>query len=126
MDLYLLLVVMSLATYRLTRLVTKDTFPPVLWVRDQLAGGWREATQAEVDKGAELQMIEGEPHVYVQRVRWSPQWLADLISCPWCSSGWVSMGVVGACATFSSVPELLVVWPAVWAAGALIASQDWA
>src|SRR5690606_5477694 len=47
METWLLLLVMSLATYRGTKLVVEDTFPPVLWLRDKLAGGWREPTMKE-------------------------------------------------------------------------------
>lgn len=50
MDTGLLLLVMALATYRLTRLVVEDTFPPVLWLRDRVAGGWRPLTLAEHER----------------------------------------------------------------------------
>ena len=50
MNTALLLIVMSLATYRLTRLVVADTFPPVLWLRDRLAGGWRPLTAKEQEQ----------------------------------------------------------------------------
>lgn len=121
--------VMVLASYRLTRLVTKDTFPPILWLRDRLAGGWREATQSELDNGIkDIKTFDGEPNIYVQRVRWSPQWLADLISCAWCSSGWVTLAVTAVVWTMISMPMAMIVlvWFAVWAAAALLASQDWA
>lgn len=40
METWLLLLVMALATYRGTKLIVEDTFPPVLWLRDRLVGGW--------------------------------------------------------------------------------------
>lgn len=46
--LYLLL--MALTGYRLTVLVVRDTFPPVLWVRDRIVGGWRPMTGKEHDQ----------------------------------------------------------------------------
>lgn len=110
MSLPLLLLVMALATYRLTRLVVEDDFPPVLWVRHRLAGGWSGPDE----------------DVPVYRARWVPQWLADLVSCPWCASGWVALGVTGGVWAVDSMPVPGLVWLAVWAGGALIASQDWA
>lgn len=123
----MLLFLMSLASYRLTRLVTEDTFPPVLWARDRLAGGWREATQTEIDNQLPgLETMDDAPHRWVERVRWSPQWLADLISCTWCSSGWVSLGVIVVCAVFVGVPNPPLAWLAVWALSGLLAGQSWA
>lgn len=136
MDLWLLLIVMSLATYRLTRLVVADTFPPVLWLRDRLVGGWRPLTEKEGEqlrsKGAlaakpwPTQAVDGVECRWLARSRWSPFWLAELLSCPWCASGWIAAGVtVGVWASVGLAVPLLV-WPAVWAVGALIASQEWA
>jgi hypothetical protein len=143
MDLWLLLVVMSLAVYRGTRLVVEDTFPPVLWLRDRLAGGWRELTQGEfkdhpvppLDDDADLvdvaglgsvTSIDGRMHRYIERARWSPQWLGELVSCPWCASGWVAAGVTAGTWAVVGLPVPLLVWGAVWAVGALLAAQDWA
>lgn len=140
MDLWLLLLVMSLATYRLTRLLVADTFPPVLWLRDRLAGGWREATEPEVDAlhdGVDAlaealalnpyyREFDGVVNRCVIRKRWSPFWLAELFSCPWCASGWVAAGVTAAVWATGGLPVPLLCWPAVWAVGALIAAQEWA
>lgn len=139
MNTWLLMIVMSLATYRLTRLLIKDTFPPVLWLRDRLAGGWRPLTEPEVrtlavlppEKANDLRKIvwqvdEKAENRYVYRAAWSPYWLAELVSCPWCASGWISMGVTAGTWGATGLPVPLLVWPAVWAAGALLAAQDWA
>ena len=37
---------LCLTAYRATRLLIKDTFPPVLWLRDNLVGGWRPTTES--------------------------------------------------------------------------------
>lgn len=135
MDLWLLLIVMSLAVYRLTRFVVGDTFPPVLWLRDRLAGGWRPLTPGEErtlsvlpsEKAVELRKawsVEGEDR-YVYRWRLVPQWIADLLSCPWCASGWVALGVTAGVWAVMGLPLPLLVWLAVWALGALIAAQEW-
>lgn len=139
MPTWLLLIIASLATYRLTRLVVSDDFPPVLWVRDRLAGGWRPLTDAEwkivrqaspderpfrmadVDHGAGPVASR-----WVDRWKWVPSWLAALLSCSWCASGWISLAVVVMVAFTIGVPAPVLVWPAVWAAGALIAAQKWA
>lgn len=145
MDLWLLLLIMSLATFRLTRLLVADDFPPVLWLRDRVAGGYRSPTRAETYhesfpndveygehrgvpglKGLWTRDEDGEVQVFVSHSKWSPQWLADLISCPWCCSGWVALGVTAGVWAVVGLPVPVLVWPAVWAVGALIASQEWA
>lgn len=138
METWLLLLVMSLATYRLTRLVVADTFPPVLWLRDRLVGGWRDMTDKEWEQ-LRSQVKRGEPELWptapseegddrrwVERASWSPFWLAELLSCPWCASGWVALGVTAGTWATVGLPVPLLVWPAVWAVGALVAGQEWA
>jgi hypothetical protein len=148
METWLLLIVMSLAVYRLTRLLVKDTFPPVLWLRDKLVGEWRPLTAAEWRFVRNAEQVVGKeslkhapmPFVmrdvdhgdgpeasrWVDRARWVPDWLSELISCPWCASGWVALGVTGGVWATVGLPVPLLVWPAVWAAGALLAAQEWA
>ena len=140
METWLLLLVMSLATYRGTKLVVEDTFPPVLWLRDRLAGGWRPLTLAEHERyvaaSSSAQAVLRETwsydpdddlkQRYVRREAWSPHWMAEMLSCPWCASGWIAGGVTVATWATVGLPVPLLVWPAVWAAGALIAAQEWA
>lgn len=148
MTVLLVLVGLPVAAYRLTRLLVKDTFPPVLWLRDRLAGGWRPMTPGQMAvwwKGAPytserpgatvdhpelgpVQIINGEQSVYVHRAKWSPDWLAELISCPWCASAYVSAAVTayGALLDWYTWPQALVVWLYVWGLAALLASREWA
>ncbi|MDK1473602.1 DUF1360 domain-containing protein [Streptomyces sp. 549] len=143
MDMWLLLIVMALATYRLTRLVVADTFPPVLWLRDRLVGGWRELTLPEMEKNplpvlddhdpavdvarlGSVTMIDGRMHRYVNRQRWVPFWLAELLSCPWCAGGWVALAVTAGVWAVAGLAMPVLVWLAVWAVGALISAQEWA
>lgn len=137
---WLVIALMALTVYRATRLITKDTFPPVLWLRDTLAGGWRPLTLAEHEayrrasatRQALLQTDwsydpEDDKHVrYVMRRSWSPPWLAELFTCPWCASGWIAGALTLAVDLTYGVPVPWLVGPAVWGAGALLASQEWA
>ena len=135
METWLLLLVMSLAVYRLTRLLVADTFPPVLWLRDRLVGGWRPLTEKEREQARSAgfaympwkhQTIDDVDNRWVERKKWSPYWLAELLSCPWCASGWIALAVTGGVWATVGLPVPLLVWPAVWAAGALLAVQEWA
>lgn len=125
------------ASYRLTRLITKDTFPPILWLRDRLAGGWRPLTEPEWDifrtdgrkvLGAVQDIGDTGVNRYVVRASWSPYWLAELLSCPWCASAYVSaaLTVWGALWSWYTWPVALVVWLYAWGVAAVVASKEWA
>lgn len=134
------LVLLCLTAYRATRLIVRDTFPPVLWLRDRLAGGWRAPTQAEVDLYAGASSVERkrlalrwgydpeaeEPQRFVVRHRWSPYWLAELITCPWCASAYVSGALTATVDITYGIPVPWLVGPAVWAVSSLLASREWA
>lgn len=142
MPTWLLIACMAVANYRATRLIAKDDFPPVLWLRDHFAGGWRPLTTREQEKYTysvadtdlavshpslgSLMRIDGRVNRYVRRSRFSPYWLAELVSCPWCVSGWLAAALTAAVALTVGVPAPLLVWGAVWGASALLASREWA
>lgn len=127
---------MSLASYRLTRLVVRDTFPPVLWARDRLVGGWRGLTDREQH---DLAVLRGKPQYIELRKTWQvdaegeqryvyrwnhvPFWLAELLSCPWCASAYVSGGVVAAVDVLHGLPVPVLQGLAVWAVAAVLASR---
>lgn len=135
------------AAYRLTRLITKDTFPPVLWLRDRLVGGPRKPTRGEIYSDAypnDLEpgcsrivpglagvwYLDPDGNVLVHRTpaKWVPEWLAELLSCPWCASAYVSAAVTlyaGALGWFPW-PDAPIVWLYTWAVAAILASKDWA
>lgn len=108
MSLPLLLVLLTLAVYRVTRLVVEDTFPPVAWVRDRLTGH---------------EWSIGEPYV-VERWRRVPDWVGDLVSCCWCSSVWVSAGGTLLTWLVVGLPVPWLVWPAVAAGAALLSHLE--
>lgn len=68
---WFLLVVVTLASYRLARLVVEDSFPPVAWVRDRLTG----AGVADDERA---------------RFPWPRRWLIELVGCTWCASVWTA------------------------------------
>lgn len=137
MNLLVVALFMPVAVYRLTRLIVKDDFPPILWVRDRLAGGWRPLTTKEQEILSRqpgwnhpfpLTTQDGKQLRWNTRRRWSPYWLGDLISCPWCASAYVAAGaaVYGACLDWYTWPVALVVWLYAWGVAAVVASKEWA
>lgn len=132
-----LALLMAIAAYRLTRLVVRDTFPPILWIRDRLAGGWRQLTLEESDDHKLAGVITSRtPYLaddddegrirYVTRWKRSPYWLAELITCPWCASAYVSGLLTLAVDLTIGIPAPYLVGLAVWGAAALLASKEWA
>lgn len=97
-----LLLTLTFASYRLTRLVVHDTFPPVAWVRDRLTGD--------------------DPRV--TRWRRVPEWVGALVSCTWCSSVWVSFGVTALTWVWIDIPVPLLTWGAVAGLSALVAHME--
>jgi hypothetical protein len=88
-------VLVGLGTYRLTRLLTKDDFPPLRWLRHRTTR---------------------------LGVRW--EWVEDLVTCHWCASGWITAALVGGSAVVVGVPLPWLVWPAAWAVGAWLAHVE--
>lgn len=126
---------MCLTAYRATRLLIKDTFPPVLWLRDRLVGGWRPLTEGEQgvvsrqpggNQPFPLTEQDGQKLRWNTRRSWVPYWLAELISCPWCASAYISGGLTAAVDVLHGVPVPWLVGPAVWAVSAFLASREWA
>jgi len=123
---------LTACAYRATRLIVKDTFPPVLWLRDRLAGGWRPLTDKEhlapmsASWRPQQEEHNGVMERYVHRAKWSPFWLAELITCPWCASAYVSGALVGITDCVVGVQWPWLMGGAVWAGGSLLASRTWA
>lgn len=141
----MLLFLMALATYRLTRLAVEDTFPPVVWARDRIIGGWRlPTTEEQLSDGFPTQLeegdvvhvagmgsfsiVDGEVQVYTIRKKWIPLFFAGLLSCPYCASGWIALGLTAGVWWWLglALPLLVLLWLSAWALGGLLAAQDWA
>jgi len=140
---WFLLAGMSLATFILTKLIVDLDFPPVLWLRDRVVGGWREPTTreqhheafpvGEVEENATFvapslgafRLADGELQIYARRWKWVPFFFADLISCPWCTSAYAAAAVTGGTWLAVGLPVPVLMWFAVWSLGALLAQHDW-
>lgn len=84
-----LLTLVVLTSYRITRLLVVDNFPPILYVREKLTG--------DEETGR-------------RPAEWVPWWLEYLAGCYWCMSVWVS-GVVTLAVTLTcDLPYPLLVW----------------
>lgn len=140
------LAVLVLTAYRATRLVVRDDFPPVLWLRDRLVGGWRPVTTAEWEtiraeakaslEGAtpirktvnmhDVDLGDGkgkQAAIWNDRKAWVPHWLAELLGCPWCVSAYISGALVAATDVLVGVPVPWLTAGAVWACAAMLASR---
>ncbi len=112
-----LLVFLGLATFRLTRLIVADDFPlvavPRRWVVGDPEGIWDPDRQ---------QWLPENKH----QGRWY-HWFGELISCPWCASGWVSLALVCAVAWWTprdaALVDWLLLWWAAWGIGAVTAAK---
>lgn len=88
------LLVDAAATYRLTRLLTRDTFPPTRRLRE-----------------------------YVVR-RWPKASLSELAVCPWCVSFWIGAGVLAARMVAPDAWTLFALPLAYSAAAGLLSMRD--
>ena len=118
-------VVLTLTTFRLTRLIVKDTFPPVGWPRDKIVGWLNPDDDWKVEWLAARE-LRGEPFVdppggHLGAVGRS---LAYLLTCPWCMSTWVGGALVLAAQHWVSVPLPWLVWGAVVGASGLLSIFD--
>lgn len=135
---WFLLAAMSMATFILTKLVVDLDFPPVLWLRDRVIGGWRPLTLSETDRlqrsiatpGSDLgwtwQEIDGERHLWVARTPWVPLFFAELMGCPWCVSAWMAAGVTTGVWAVAGLQVPVLYGLSTWALGALLAQHDYA
>lgn len=137
MSAWYVLVVLALTAYRVTRLAVRDDFPPVLWLRDRLVGGWRRLTPTEWEtfrqpgvrsalRVADVDTGDGQGKqaaVWVYRKAWVPGWLAELLGCPWCVSAYVSGALTAATDLTVGVPVPWLTAGAVWALAAMLASR---
>lgn len=103
-DWLVLLVFIGLATFRLTRLVVRDDFPPIRKTRELVIGE------------------DGTKH----EGRWY-EFFGELVSCHWCASGWVSLSLVLIIALgtdrHAALVDWFLLWIAAWAIGSVTADK---
>lgn len=84
-------VVLALAIYSITRLVTTDSFPPVEKARNWLFQRFPPEGYTTLVRPNEKRvkfMLQGRHYVVTEG-----HWFGELISCPWCSGMWVATAV---------------------------------
>lgn len=91
--------IVALAIYSITRLVTTDSFPPVEKARNWLfqrfpPEGYTTLVRPD-DKRCRFQ-IQGRHYVVTEG-----HWFGELISCPWCFGMWAATAV---CLSFWAAP----------------------
>lgn len=83
----LLFVLMVLTTFRITWLITRDSFPPIRWLREQIiAQHNNNVIHVRVSEDGHRDDNLG---AYVEnRGPW--EWAYSLVTCNWCVSVWVA------------------------------------
>ena len=118
MNLALLFVLLAFATGRITRLVVADDLPPLRLTRNWIVG-LRPDVMAKQPTGRNATRVpENAPY----RNHW---WLGELITCAWCASGWVSLGLWLGTWWFVPLPWPVLWWPAIWGGGAWLSAKLW-
>lgn len=135
----LLLLVDLMAIWRLTRLVTRDDFPPVKAARDWILRRWpsddaefpdaeviRDGSPDDAEFGAATGTLATGVEVEWTGVSWQAvhgHWFGKLISCSWCASVWISAAVVALRFNVGNLWQWPAVILALAGAAALIASK---
>ena len=102
-----------LATFRVTRLIIEDTFPPLGVPREWIMNWWDPDDKWMFDHKA------ARPH-------WGAlgRSLRYLFSCPWCMSVWAGGPIVYVFTRFTEVPLPWAVWIAASGVTGLLASLE--
>lgn len=103
----LTVLLMTLAAYRLARLLVHDTFPPIAWLRDKFTGPY----EVHVDTAPRK-----PTHV--------PFWFAYLWTCTWCMTVWTAAGVTVLTWVTIDLPAPLLIWGGVAAGAALLSHLE--
>lgn len=111
----LTLILLALATHRVTRFVTRDAFPLIAIPRERFEARW-----GVWDEPAE---VRGKP-MDARGTNLLMMSLVYLWGCDWCTSVWVGGILTVTTAQFTSLPLPWLVWPAVSTVTGLIASRE--
>ncbi len=114
-------VLISLATFRLTRLIIKDSFPPIKTPRDAVLNWLDPDDEWKIEwlarHGTGLEPPDGHLGALGRS-------LAYLITCPWCMSVWVGGGLTYVVTLYTSVPLPYLVWASACAVTGLLSLFD--
>lgn len=102
----LVVLLMTLASYRGARLLVHDEFPPVRWLRDKFTEPYT--------------WEQGDP----RRRTLVPYWLAYLWTCMWCMTVWVAGGITVLTWLMIGLPAPVLVWGGVAAGAALLSHLE--
>lgn len=130
---WLTVLLLCLATYRITRFVTKDSFPliakPREWIQmkwdpfdEQNWDNWYARTKAErIEVAAQLKARKNIPYPNIVRKS-----IAYLITCPWCVSIYVGAGVAWffVWALGGTWPYALLIWLTSSAVTGILAQRE--
>lgn len=129
-----LFVLMALAAFRLTRLITRDKLPLFHAPREAFAQRWGSYEDAQRQRNVEdprwqrpwrwLFACEFESVNERNRTSMFMKSLAYLWECDWCMGIWVSGGVVYTTVQFADVPLPYLQWLAAAALVGLIAARE--
>lgn len=121
MPVWLVYLLIVLVTFRATRFVIEDTFPPIGVPREYLLNWWDPDDNWVIAKDKHDQYVHPNARPHWGAVGRS---LRYLFTCPWCMSVWVGAVVVYVFTLFVSVPLPYAVWIAVSATTGLIATTE--
>lgn len=132
---WMLVALVTLATYRLTRLITADAFPPIARPRRWLDKHWnpfpdQDAWEAYASSPPEVRKIVNENLRQQYGIRSRPTgWrrsIAYLVGCAWCTSIWVGAGVSAFAMIFIGLtwPWFVLVWLSASAVTGLVTQRE--
>lgn len=118
---YLLTMLIMLATYRVTRLITRDKLPLIALPRDKFVERWG-VYEDEPDKtipiGVRDRLLDG------RRTNLFMRSLAYLWECDWCMSIWIGAAMVYAVNYYVDLPYPVLQWLAASAITGILAQQE--
>jgi hypothetical protein len=120
----LTLVLLSLAAFRITRLITRDTFPLFavprnwLWSKFPPSGTYMDGTVEDRPPRVKHAVFQNtgrgvEDRWYIEK----GHWLGDLTACDWCAGWWVSLMFS---ISYGLWPIYVVAFSVPWAIGAIV------
>lgn len=115
MSLIAIIVIMGLATHRITHLLVRDKLPAVDIPRETFINRWAAYDEPEEMKGV---------GIHSKGTNLFMRSLAYLWECDWCMSVWVAGILTLVTVQFASIPLPWLIWPAASTITGLIAQRE--